>query len=46
MKNIALSIEPQFDVMAVRRDFPVLARMLRGQPLAYLGSGRTPSSRR
>ncbi len=39
MKNIALSIEPQFDVMAVRRDFPVLARMLRGQPLAYLDNG-------
>jgi cysteine desulfurase/selenocysteine lyase len=25
--------------MAVRRDFPVLARMLRGQPLAYLDNG-------
>jgi cysteine desulfurase/selenocysteine lyase len=39
MKNIALEIEPQFDVMTVRRDFPVLARLVRGKPLGYLDNG-------
>jgi cysteine desulfurase / selenocysteine lyase len=28
-----------FDVAAVRREFPVLARMVRGKPLAYLDNG-------
>ncbi len=39
MKNIALKKLPQFDVMSVRRDFPVLARIIHGKPLAYLDNG-------
>jgi cysteine desulfurase/selenocysteine lyase len=39
MKNIALVNDSRFDVMSVRKDFPVLARMIRGRPLAYLDNG-------
>ena len=40
MKNIALADRSQnFDVYALRRQFPVLARMVRGKPLAYLDNG-------
>ncbi len=39
MKNIALVKESRFDVHSVRRDFPVLARVLHGRPLAYLDNG-------
>ena len=40
MKNIALAARPaDFDVNAVRRQFPILARMVRGKPLAYLDNG-------
>jgi len=45
MKNIALADEhsgferPHFDVEAVRRQFPVLARSVHGRPLAYLDNG-------
>ncbi|MEA3108852.1 MAG: cysteine desulfurase / selenocysteine lyase [Gammaproteobacteria bacterium] len=39
MKNIALVNDSRFDVMSARRDFPVLARMIRGKPLAYLDNG-------
>jgi cysteine desulfurase/selenocysteine lyase len=40
MKNIALIDERvAFDVAAVRREFPILARMIRGVPLAYLDNG-------
>jgi cysteine desulfurase/selenocysteine lyase len=39
MKNIALVNDARFDVMSVRKDFPVLARMIRGNPLAYLDNG-------
>src|SRR5258708_36664567 len=40
MKNLALADRPiEFDVNAVRRQFPVLARMVRGKPLAYLDNG-------
>jgi cysteine desulfurase/selenocysteine lyase len=39
MKNIALVKEPRFDVLSVRRDFPVLARVIHGKPLAYLDNG-------
>jgi cysteine desulfurase/selenocysteine lyase len=40
MKNIALAREHHpFDVAAVRREFPILARMIRGRPLAYLDNG-------
>jgi len=39
MKNIALIKEPRFNVTSVRDDFPVLARMLHGKPLAYLDNG-------
>jgi cysteine desulfurase/selenocysteine lyase len=40
MKNIALTNRPlSFDVAGLRRQFPVLARMLRGKPLAYLDNG-------
>jgi cysteine desulfurase/selenocysteine lyase len=37
MKNIALAQDtPRFDVEAVRRQFPILARSVRGKPLSYL----------
>ncbi len=40
MKNMALSDEvAPFDVLDVRRDFPVLARVVRGKPLIYLDNG-------
>jgi len=39
MKNMALAKQTRFDVHAVRRDFPVLARILNGKPLAYLDNG-------
>jgi cysteine desulfurase / selenocysteine lyase len=39
MKNIALVNDSRFDVMSIREDFPVLARMIRGKPLAYLDNG-------
>jgi cysteine desulfurase / selenocysteine lyase len=40
MKNIALAHDhSRFDVDAVRREFPILARMVRGRPLAYLDNG-------
>src|SRR3984893_4583829 len=39
MKNIALVNDSRFDVMSLRKDFPVLARMIRGNPLAYLDNG-------
>src|SRR5471030_3061945 len=39
MKNMALPVEPIFDVQAVRREFPVLQRLVHGKPLAYLDNG-------
>jgi cysteine desulfurase / selenocysteine lyase len=40
MNNIALADRPgSFDVYALRREFPVLARLVRGKPLAYLDNG-------
>src|SRR5580692_4248890 len=40
MNNIALArTEPAFDVEAARRQFPILARMVHGKPLAYLDNG-------
>jgi cysteine desulfurase / selenocysteine lyase len=40
MKNTALADRPAgFDVHAVRRRFPILARTVRGRPLAYLDNG-------
>jgi cysteine desulfurase/selenocysteine lyase len=40
MKNFALADRNEsFDVGAVRRHFPVLARMVHGKPLAYLDNG-------
>src|ERR1700684_4405668 len=40
MKEIALADRTlDFDVNALRRQFPVLARMVRGKPLAYLDNG-------
>jgi cysteine desulfurase / selenocysteine lyase len=39
MKNIALTNESRFDVTAARHDFPVLARVVHGKPLAYLDNG-------
>src|SRR5271154_6036603 len=40
MNNIALADRPvSFDVQALRRQFPVLARSVRGKPLAYLDNG-------
>ena len=40
MKNVALADRPaSFDVNALRRQFPVLARTVHGRPLAYLDNG-------
>jgi cysteine desulfurase / selenocysteine lyase len=40
MKNFALADRTEtFDVGAVRRHFPLLARMVHGKPLAYLDNG-------
>src|SRR5438046_2205968 len=39
MKNIALVNNSRFDVMSMRKDFPVLTRLIRGKPLAYLDNG-------
>lgn len=40
MSNIAVADRNlTFDVNAVRRQFPVLARLIRGRPLAYLDNG-------
>jgi cysteine desulfurase / selenocysteine lyase len=40
MNSSALAqIDTSFDVAAVRRHFPVLARLVRGKPLAYLDNG-------
>jgi cysteine desulfurase / selenocysteine lyase len=40
MQDIALADQPViFDVNALRRRFPVLSRMVRGKPLAYLDNG-------
>jgi cysteine desulfurase / selenocysteine lyase len=40
MQNIALADQPViFDVNALRLQFPVLSRMVRGKPLAYLDNG-------
>ncbi|HEY2781827.1 MAG TPA: cysteine desulfurase [Steroidobacteraceae bacterium] len=40
MKNIALAHTDRiFDVDAARRQFPILARMMHGKPLAYLDNG-------
>jgi cysteine desulfurase / selenocysteine lyase len=40
MNNIALARnDSRFDVDAVRREFPILGRMVRGKPLAYLDNG-------
>ena len=37
--NTALKTSPRFDANATRRDFPVLSRLVRGKPLAYLDNG-------
>ncbi|HXA35346.1 MAG TPA: cysteine desulfurase [Steroidobacteraceae bacterium] len=40
MNNTALANRPfNFDVQALRRQFPILARTVRGKPLAYLDNG-------
>jgi cysteine desulfurase/selenocysteine lyase len=40
MNNTALAARTGgFDVNALRREFPVLARLIRGKPLAYLDNG-------
>jgi cysteine desulfurase/selenocysteine lyase len=40
MNNVALADRPvSFDVSALRRQFPVLARTVHGKPLAYLDNG-------
>jgi cysteine desulfurase/selenocysteine lyase len=40
MKNTAVAYDQRrFDVDEVRREFPILARLVRGKPLAYLDNG-------
>jgi cysteine desulfurase / selenocysteine lyase len=39
MNSALAQLQPSFDVQAVRREFPVLARLVRGKPLAYLDNG-------
>jgi cysteine desulfurase/selenocysteine lyase len=38
---IAVSAHPPFDVLAVRRDFPVLRELVNGRPLAWLDNAAT-----
>ena len=49
MNNIALAHTDRiFDVEAVRREFPILSRMIHGKPLVYLDNGASshaPSTR-
>jgi cysteine desulfurase/selenocysteine lyase len=40
MNNVAAAQQaPKFDVEGIRREFPVLARMVHGKPLAFLDNG-------
>lgn len=39
MKNISIARESGFDVESIRHEFPVLSRVIRGKPLAYLDNG-------
>ncbi len=39
--QIAASAHPPFDVLAVRRDFPVLRELVNGRPLAWLDNAAT-----
>jgi cysteine desulfurase/selenocysteine lyase len=41
MKNMAVLDQPSssFDVAAVRREFPILSRLVHGKPLVYLDNG-------
>ena len=40
MNKPALADRPlEFDVGALRRQFPILSRLVRGKPLAYLDNG-------
>jgi cysteine desulfurase/selenocysteine lyase len=38
-KNTPTANRPRFDVLAVRRDFPILSRTVHGKPLVYLDNG-------
>jgi cysteine desulfurase/selenocysteine lyase len=42
---LADNIRP-FDVEAIRREFPILSRSVRGKPLAYLDNGASSRSMR
>ena len=37
--SVAKTAPPQFDVEAVRRDFPILSQQVNGKPLVYLDNG-------
>ncbi len=37
--SAAKIVPPQFDVEAVRRDFPILSQQVNGKPLVYLDNG-------
>jgi cysteine desulfurase/selenocysteine lyase len=37
--SVAKTAPPQFDVEAVRRDFPILSQQVNGNPLVYLDNG-------
>jgi cysteine desulfurase/selenocysteine lyase len=37
--SVAKAAPPQFDVEAVRRDFPILSQQVNGKPLVYLDNG-------
>jgi len=39
--QIATSAHPAFDVLAVRRDFPILKELVNGRPLAWLDNAAT-----
>jgi len=44
--NAPTTIDAGYDVEAVRRDFPILARTVYGQPLTYLDNAARRRSRR
>ena len=40
------TLRPNYDVLAIRQDFPILAREVFGKPLVYLDTGASAQIRR
>ena len=39
--NVSLTIPKQLDITAIRQEFPILNRMVKGKPLIYLDNAAT-----